>query len=44
MSIWTKLQSWLGAAASDVAIDNEFNNIYLGLNEAANGNLPSAFK
>ena len=43
MSIWTKLQSWLGAAASDVAIDNEFNNIYLGLNEAANGNLPSGY-
>ncbi len=43
MSIWTKLQSWLGAAASDVALDNEFNNIYLGLNEAANGNLPSGY-
>lgn len=43
MTVWTKLQSWLGAAASDVAIDNEFNNIYLGLNEAANGNLPSGY-
>jgi len=43
MTVWTKLQSWLGASASDVAIDNEFNNIYLGLNEAANGNLPSGY-
>ena len=43
MTVWAKLQSWLGAAASDVAIDNEFNNIYLGLNEAANGNLPSGY-
>ena len=43
MTVWAKLQSWLGASASDVAIDNEFNNIYLGLNEAANGNLPSGY-
>lgn len=43
MSIWAKLQSWLGASASDVAIDNEFNNIYLGLNEAANGSRPSGY-
>jgi len=43
MTVWAKLQSWLGAVASDVAIDNEFNNIYLGLNEAANGNLPSGY-
>ena len=43
MTVWAKLQSWLGASASDVAIDNEFNNIYLGLNEAAKGNLPSGY-
>jgi len=43
MTVWAKLQSWLGASASDVAIDSEFNNIYLGLNEAANGNLPSGY-
>jgi len=43
MSIWAKLQSWIGAAANDVDLDNEFNNIYLGLNEAANGNLPSGY-
>ena len=43
MTVWAKLQSWLGASASDVAIDNEFNNIYLGLNEAANGSRPSGY-
>ena len=43
MTVWTELQSWIGAAASDVALDNEFKNIYLGLNEAANGNLPSGY-
>ena len=43
MTVWAKLQSWLGASASDVAIDNEFNNIYLGLNEAANGSLPNGY-
>lgn len=43
MTVWSELQSWIGAAASDVALDNEFKNIYLGLNEAANGNLPSGY-
>lgn len=43
MTVWDKLKSWVGAAASDVDLDNEFNNIYLGLNEAANGNLPSGY-
>ena len=43
MTVWSQLQSWISAAASDVALDNEFKNIYLGLNEAANGNLPSGY-
>ena len=43
MTVWAKLQSWIGAAASGLNLDNEFNNIYLGLNESQNGSRPSGY-
>lgn len=43
MSVWTKIQSWINAVANGTNLDNEFNNIYLGLNEAANGSLPNGY-
>ena len=43
MTVWAKLQSWIGAAASGTDLDNEFNNIYTGLNESQNGSRPSGY-
>lgn len=43
MTVWAKLQSWIGAAASGTNLDNEFNNIYTGLNESQNGSRPSGY-
>ena len=43
MTVWAKLQSWAGAVASGLNLDNEFNNIYLGLNESQNGSRPSGY-
>lgn len=43
MTVWAKLQSWIGAAASGLNLDNEFNNIYTGLNESQNGSRPSGY-
>lgn len=43
MTVWTKLKSWIGAIASGTDLDNEFNNIYTGLNESQNGSRPSGY-
>lgn len=43
MTVWAKLRSWIGAAASGTDLDNEFNNIYTGLNESQNGSRPSGY-
>ena len=43
MTVWAKLQSWIGAIASGTDLDNEFNNIYTGLNESQNGSRPSGY-
>lgn len=43
MTVWAKLRSWIGASASGLNLDNEFNNIYTGLNESQNGSRPSGY-